>query len=211
MSEITTPPTYPNWPPQPPYPLAPQPPTAAAAPRRRWPAFVGGVTIGAVLAAAITAAIATQTTDTTTATPVTITATPPAPTPPAPLPAAEANRHTCNTWLAAGELIRSASSAQSVIPQGLTILDPSVRANPEWSAAVQRAADQYKQAGDKLATGVAAGTTTILDQSARAAAVGLTALSTAYRTFDEANGNAYHVVKESSDTMDVLCNRMAPR
>lgn len=207
MSEPAAPPTYPNWPP-PPYP----PPTAEAAPRRRWPAFAGGVAIGAVIAAAITAAITTQTGDTT-ATPATITATatPPAPTTPPPLPAAEANRHTCDTWLATGELIRGASSAQSVIPQGMTILDPAVRANADWSAAVQRAADQYKQAGDKLATGIAPGTTTILDQSARSTAVGLTALSTAYRTFDEANGNAYHVVKESADTMDVLCERLAPR
>jgi len=173
--------------------------------------FVGGVAIGAAIAAAITAALTAGTSDTATRTPVTITAPPPAPTTPAALPAAEANRATCDAWVATGDLIHAASKAQSAIPQGMTILDPAVRANPDWSAAVQRAADQYKQAGDKLASGIAPGTTTILDQSARATAAGLTTLATAYNTFDEANGNAYHVVKESSDTMDVLCSRLAPR
>lgn len=208
MPDPTRPPIDQAWPPQH-YPPPPLPPAPAA--RRRWPVFVGGVAIGAAIAAAITAALMAGTSDTATRTPVTITATPPAPTTPAPLPAAEANRATCDAWVATGDLIHAASKAQSAIPQGMTILDPAVRANPDWSAAVQRAAAQYKQAGDKLASGIAPGTTTILDQSARATAAGLTTLATAYNTFDEANGNAYHVVKESSDTMDVLCNRIAPR
>lgn len=211
MSEIR-PPIDQAWPPQQQYPPLPLPQPPAPAARRRWPVFVGGVAIGAAIAAAITAALTAGTRENTaTRTPVTITATPPAPTTPAPLPAAEANRHTCDAWVAAGDLIHDASRAQSAIPQGMTILDPAVRANPDWSAAVQRAADQYKQAGDKLTSGVAPGTTTILDQTARATAAGLTTLATAYSTFDGANGNAYHVVKESSDTMDVLCNRLAPR
>ncbi|OLT97883.1 hypothetical protein [Mycobacterium syngnathidarum] len=208
MSEPAAPPAYPNWPP-PPYP----PPTAAeAAPRRRWPAFAGGAAIGAVLAAAITAVITTQTGDTT-ATPATITATatPPAPTTPAPLPAAEANRHTCDAWVSAGDRIHDATAALSVIPQGTTVLDPAVRGNPEWSAAVQRAADQYKQAGDKLSGGIAPGTTTILNQAATTAAGALRTLSSGYGAFDPASGNTYFVMRESADTMDALCNRLAPR
>lgn len=214
MPDPTRPPIDQAWPPQQytPPPLLPPPLPPAPAARRRWPVFVGGVAIGAAIAAAVTGALMAGTRDTSSRTPVTITTTaPPAPTTPASLPAAEANRATCDAWVATGDLIHAASKAQSAIPQGMTILDPAVRANPDWSAAVQRAADQYKQAGDKLASGIAPGTTTILDQSARATAAGLTTLATAYNTFDEANGNAYHVVKESSDTMDVLCNRLAPR
>lgn len=208
MSEITTPPAYPNWPP-PPYP-PPQPPTAAA-PRRRWPAFVGGVAIGAVIAAAITAAIATQTTGSTTtaATPVTITATPP--TPPAPLPAAEANRHTCDAWLASGNLISDASTAQSVIPQGMTILDPAVRANPDWTAGVQKAARLYGQAADTLDGDIAPGTSPVLTQTANTVVDALRALSTTTSAFDDASGNAYGVTKSAANAMDVLCERMAPR
>lgn len=208
MSDPTRPPIDQAWAPQQ-YPPPPLPPAPAA--RLRWPVFVGGVAIGAAIAAALTAGLMAGTRDTSVRTPVTITETPPAPTTPAPLPEAEANRATCDAWVAAGDLIHAASKAQSAIPQGMTILDPAVRANPDWSAAVQRAAEQYKQAGGKLASGIAPGTTTILDQSARATAAGLTTLATAYNTFDEANGNAYHVVKESSDTMDVLCTRLAPR
>ena len=209
MSEITTPPAYPNWPP-PPYP--PQQPTTAAAPRR-WPAFVGGVAIGAVIAAAITAAIATQTTGSTTtaATPVTITATPPAPTPPAPLPAAEANRHTCDAWLASGNLISDASTAQSVIPQGMTILDPAVRANPDWTAGVQKAARLYGQAADTLDGDIAPGTSPVLTQTANTVVDALRALSTTTSAFDDASGNAYGVTKSAANAMDVLCERMAPR
>ena len=98
-----------------------------------------------------------------------------------------------------------------MIPQGTTILDPAVRANPTWTAGVERAAGLYGQAADTLAAGIAPGTTTILTQSAGAAAAALRALETGYKTFDQANGNTYHVVKESADTMDVLCERLAPR
>lgn len=167
MSETTTPPAYPNWPPPPPYP--PPQPTTASAPRRRWPAFVGGVAIGAVIAAAITAAITTQTTGgNTTVTPVTITATPPAPPPPAPLPAAEANRHTCEAYSNAGKQLRMATESLQVIPPEITIVAPEVRANSDWSTAVQRAADLYGQAARTLATGIAPGSTPALDQTANA-------------------------------------------
>lgn len=210
MSEITTPPAYPNWPP-PPYPPQSSAADAAAAPRRRWPAFVCGVAIGAVAAAAITAVIAARTADTAPSTPVTITAAPPAPSTPAPLPASDANRHTCDTWLAAGRLINDAATELSALPAGTKILDPAVRANPDWSSAVQRAADRYKQAGDGLATGIAPGTAAILDQMASSTASVLHALATADGSYDSAGGNVYDLLKVSANAMDVLCERLAPR
>lgn len=204
----TAPPPYTNWPPS----TAPSTSTAqVAAPRRRWPAFVGGVALGAVIAAAITAAIATHAGTATTGTPVTITATPPAPVPPAPLPAAEADRQTCNAWLSAGKLINDAATNLAVFPSGVKVLDPAVRANPEWTAAVQKAANLYGQAATTLASDTAPGTTDILNKTSVATAAALRVLSTGYGTFDDAAGNTYHMVKESADTMDALCNRLAPR
>lgn len=210
------PPIYPAgmdraWPPQHYPPPAPLPPAPAA--RRRWPVFVGGVAIGAAIAAAITAALMAGTRDTATRTPVTITATatPPAPTTPAPLPAAEANRHTCNTWLSAGKMINDASTAQSVIPQGMTILDPAVRANPDWTAGVQKAGNLYGQAADTLAGDIAPGTSPMLAQTASTVVGALHALSTTTKAFDEASGNAYAVTKSAANAMDVLCERLAPR
>ncbi|MBS4728282.1 hypothetical protein MSM1_07975 [Mycobacterium sp. SM1] len=127
------------------------------------------------------------------------------------LPAAQADRQTCQAWVAAGNQIKAASAAQAIIPEGFTILDPAVQANPAWKAGVQRAAELYGQAGETLAAGIAPGATPILAESAAAAAAALRALATGYKTFDPANGNNYHVMKESSDTMDVLCDRLAPR
>nr|WP_193210195.1 hypothetical protein [Mycobacterium sp. MOTT-90] len=174
--------------------------------------FVGGVAIGAVVAAATTAGFMAGTRDTSARTPVTITATlPAAPTPPAPLPAAEANRQTCDTWVSTGTLINDAATALAALPPGTKILDPTVRANPDWSAAVQRAAEQYKLAGDKLASGIAPGTAAILDQTATSTAGALHALATADATYDAAGGNSYDILKVSANTMDVLCERLAPR
>ncbi|WP_204810526.1 hypothetical protein [Mycobacterium riyadhense] len=205
MSSAAPPPAaYPTWPP-PPYP--PQP-TA----RRRWPAFAAGAAAGTIVAATIASIITANVTGSghtsTPAAPVTITETPP---PPSPLPAADANRRTCQAWLSAGDRIHDATGALSVIPEGTTILDPAVRANPAWTAAVKRAADLYGQAGDTLAAGITAGTTVILDQAATTAAGALRTLSSGYGDFDAAAGNTYHVMRESADTMDALCNRLAPR
>jgi len=217
MPDPTRPPIDQAWPPQQytPPPLLPPPPLPPApAARRRWPTFIGGVAIGAAIAAAITAALMAGTRDTATRTPVTITATatpPPAPETPAPLPAADANRHTCNTWLSAGKLINDAATELSVLPSGVKILDPSVRSNPGWTAAVQKAAKLYGQAADTLAGDIAPGTTKILDETSGATAAALRVLSTGYATFDDAAGNTYHMMKESADTMDALCNRLAPR
>jgi hypothetical protein len=142
---------------------------------------------------------------------VTVTATPSPPLKPAPLPAAQADRQTCNAWLAAGDSIHAASAAQSEIPKGMTILDPAVRDNSDWTAAVRKAANLYRKAGDTLTAGIVPGTSTILDQAATTAASALHTLSTAYGAFDAANGNTYHVMRETADTMDVLCERLAPR
>jgi hypothetical protein len=173
---------------------------------------VGSAALAATVAAVITANVADTRTDSSAAhATVTVTATPPAAPTPAPLPAADADRRTCNAWLAAGDHIHAASAAQSVIPKGMTILDQAVRDNPDWTAAVHTAADQYGRAGDILAAGIAPGTTTVLDQAATTAVAALHTLSTAYGTFDAAGGNAYHVMRETADTMDVLCERLAPR
>ncbi|WP_293001543.1 hypothetical protein [Mycobacterium sp.] len=107
--------------------------------------------------------------------------------------------------------MRAASKALSVLPRDATIVDQAVRDNPEWAAAARTAADLYGQAGDDLATGIAPGTTALLNQNAIAAAAALRALSIAEKTLDATNGNAYHAAHETGDTMDVLCERWAPR
>lgn len=108
-------------------------------------------------------------------------------------------------------MIHTATAALATIPHGTTILDPAVRASPDLTAAVQRAAKQYKKAGDKLAAGIAPGTTAILDQAATTTAAALLTLSSGYGAFDAASGNTYSVMRESADTMDALCNRLAPQ
>jgi hypothetical protein len=171
---------------------------------------VGSAMVAATIAAVIAANVAGTDSSAAPAT-VTVTATPPAVPKPAPLPAADADRRTCNAWLAAGGHIHAASAALSVLPKGMTILDQAVLDNPDWTAAVHNAADQYGRAGDILAAGIATGTTTILGQAATTAASALHALSTADGTFDPASGNIFHTWKESAGAMNVLCERLAPR
>jgi hypothetical protein len=93
----------------------------------------------------------------------------------------------------------------------MTILDPQVRTNPQWSAAVAQAADFYGQAGDILTAGIAPGTSVMLSKTATATGEALHALSTSEAAFDATNGNAYDAVHNSADSMDVLCERLAPR
>jgi hypothetical protein len=200
MSAVAPPPA-PTWP-------SSYPPQPAA--RRRWPAFVAGAVLAGVTATVVTANVTASHTSTPAA-PVTVTATPPAPPQPARLSVAVADRKTCNAWLSTGDKIHAASAAQSVIPQGMTILDPAVRDNPDWAAAVRKAADLYRKAGDTLAAGIAPGTTRILDQAATTAANALRTLSTGYGKFDPASGNTYSTTHEASDAMDALCERLAPR
>jgi hypothetical protein len=180
--------------------------------------LVTGVAIAsAALAAAITTVITTNvgggaagghTAITTTRT---VTVIPSPSSSPEPLPTAQADGRTCTAWLSAGDLIHAASTAQSVIPKGTTIVDPSVRNNPTWTSAVQKAADLYGQAGDTLAAGIAPGATPMLAETATTVVDALRALSTTTRGFDDASGNAYSVTKEAGNAMDVLCNRLAPR
>lgn len=230
MSETTTsrvpPAPHPHQPVYPQYPAppgmrpdmafvpAPRPPRDT---QRRWPALVGVAAASAAVAATVTALITSQVvrsdsvTGRSTAPAVTVTATPAAPAPPAPLPAAQADRQTCDAWHTAGETMHAASHALSVLPRGMTIADQAVRDNPEWSAAVQKAAALYGQAGDTLSAGVAPGTTQVLSQTAAATSAALHALSTADATLDAAGGNTYNMMHESSDAMDVFCGRLAPR
>lgn len=124
--------------------------------QRRWPTTVAIAAASAVLAATVAALITARVSSTdnssghSTAPAVTVTATPPPPAPPAPLPTAQADRQTCNAWHAAGDQVHAATQAQNVIPKGVTILDPAVRENPEWAAAVKQSADLYGQAGRTL-------------------------------------------------------------
>lgn len=204
----------PGWQP-PPQPLPP-PFSLPPRPRRRWPiaaGFTAVAVVAATIATVITAQVASRGGSGRAYPPatVTVTATPPAPPKPPSLPTADADRRTCQAWWAAGDKIHAASDAQAVIPKDMTVMDPPVRENPEWTAAVHKAADFYDQAGDTLAAGIAPGTTIILARAATTAAAALRTLSTAYGTFDVANGNAYVVMRETADEMDVLCERLAPR
>ncbi|GAT06213.1 uncharacterized protein RMCFA_6324 [Mycolicibacterium fortuitum subsp. acetamidolyticum] len=209
MTDPAPPPTYPAWPPQAPYPPAPRP-------RRRWAATATAAVISAAVAATLASIITANNTGrdsaaTATASTVTVTAQPPTPNSPTPVPAATADRTTCQAWVSAGTLIRGASEAQSVIPPGMTIVDPAVQDNPAWKAGVIKAGDLYGQAADTLAAGTPNGTTPMLDQTAAAAVGALQALSTTTKGFDEASGNGYAVVKSVANALDVLCERLAPR
>ncbi|WP_293002353.1 hypothetical protein [Mycobacterium sp.] len=184
---------------------------------RRWPAALVIATVSAAAGAAVSALITANTVarhqfsvgSHPTTTTVAITA--PPSTQLSPLPTAQADRQTCIAWLVAGEKIHAAVQAQAIIPQNLTVVDKAVQGNPEWAAAVRKSADLYGQAGDTLEVGITPGNTLILKQAATSGAGALHMLSTAYGSFDPAGGNTYHVMHESADTMDVLCNRLAPR
>lgn len=211
MTDPAAPPVHPTWPPPAPYPAAPRPP------RRRWAATVATAAMCAALAA-IAATVITanvvrseEPSAPTPAPTVTVTAQPLAPSTAPPRPAAEANRATCQAWLSAGTLIRAAGDAQSVIPEGMTILDPAVQSTPAWRAGVIKAGDLYGQASETLEAGIAAGTAPVLEQTARSAVEALRALSTATTAFDEASGNGFGLVKSVANATDVLCERLAPR
>lgn len=214
-------PTAPAWgPPAPPaYPpayyqpgYAPLPPGPPRQPRL-WPALVTAGVIGAAVASIAAGTITAQVRDNAApAAPESVTITVPAPVPPAPapLPVAQANLQTCAARATASQLISDASTAQGVIPPSMTILDPAVRSNADWTAAVQRAGDLYRQAGDTLQNNIAPGATPILTSTITTAAHSLRALGDAYATFDPASGNARDAAKEASDAMDVVCKRLAP-
>lgn len=205
---MTDPAAPPTWPPTP-YPAPPPP-------RRRWPVTVVVAAVCAALAATIASVITANVgrdnaAAATVSTTVTVTAQPAAPSTAAPRPAAEADRATCQSWLSTGNLIRAAAEAQSVIPAGMTILDPAVQDNPAWRARVIKAGDLYGQAAETLAAGIAPGTTPMLEQTTNSAVDALRALSTTTTAFDEASGNGYGLVKSVANATDVLCERLAPR
>lgn len=208
MVAPTQTPVYPSYPPG---HTPPQPPR-----RRLWPAFVGVGVGSAAIAALVTALIASGsnsaepiTSRAATAT-TTVTVAPSSPAPQAALPTAQADRQTCQAWATTGGLVKAASAAQSVIPEGLTVLSPEIKTHPEWQAAVNRAADLYGQGGDLLAGRIAPGTTPVLAETSHAAAAALRGLSIAFKTSDPANGNSYSLAKESGDAMDAYCTRLAP-
>lgn len=190
------------------------PPPRPPAERRRWPVLVAAGVVGAV-AATITAAVVTaKALDTTSASAptalahVTVTAAPRTPISPARLPVEKADHRTCQKRAEASRLISLALTVQGVIPKGMTIVDPAVRSNPEWAAAVQRAGALYNQAGDSLQ--VAPGTTQILTNAVTAAAKALHALGTFYASFNKVSSDAQEIAKNASGTMDALCDRLAP-
>lgn len=195
-------PAYPTWPPA--YP--PPPPVR----RRRWLPLLVVAGISAVAAGAITTLITIQATNpgptTPTAIPQTVTVMAgPSQTPtPTALPA-EADRQTCRAWHTVSPLVTAGAVAQGVIPQGMTITDPAVQANPAWAAGVTKASQLYEQAADTLAAQTAARTSTMLAQITDTTVSALHTLSIAYKTYDPANGNSMKVFQANQQAMDVLC------
>ncbi len=207
------PPAFPRHPPGRPPQHPPAPPSDGR--RRWWPTLAAAGGISAVVSAAPAAVITLQVRNTSeapqTSAPVTITVPAPAPPTPAPLPAAQADRQTCQEgWLATAAPARAATDTLSVLPPQVKILDPAVRANPDWTAAVERAGDFYRQASETLQVHIAPGTTPILAEASNTAVKAFRVLGDAYSTFDPISGNAHDIAKEASDEMAVLCTRLAP-
>lgn len=207
------PPAFPP-PPHPGYP--PQLPGPSARARRRWPVLVASGIAGAIVASAVSTIVTVQARDGASSqprvsSPTTVTVA--APTPPAqvPLPTAEANRQTCRQgWIAAGNHIKSAQAAVSGLPPEIKVGDPAVASNPQWAAAVQQAADFYRQAGDALAPNIAPGTTPVLAEAARTSVKALRLLADAIRTSDPITGNAVAIANETTQQTGDLCVRLVP-
>ena len=201
-------PTDPTWPPPAPYPAPPRP-------RHRWAVTAAVAVVSAAIAATLASVItATANRDSVTAavaSTVTVTAQPSTPITPAPMPTAAADRTTCQAYARAGDLLRSATTVLQIIPADKTVLDPVVRSTPELAAATQKAASLYGQAADAVAMGTAPGTTAVLAQSANAMSEALSAMATAYRTYDANVADLYEVGKASDGAMATLCTRLAPR
>jgi hypothetical protein len=200
---IAPPPAYPTWPPQP-YPPAPQ------KQRRRWPAVAAAAGIGAIVAGSITtliafAATSPEPTRTAGPAPSTVTETAGPPPSPAPLPVAEADAQTCHAWQTTDTLFTAAAAAQGVIPQGMTITDPAVQANPAWKAGVLRASDLYAQAANTFESQIAGDASPMLSQAADTTVSSLRTLSESYKTFDPANGAAVSAYQAGQKAMNWLC------
>ena len=111
---------------------------------RRWPVLFAAGIIGAVIASTAAAVITVQARDTTAAapvlpTPVTVTVAAPTPAAPAPCqPRRRTAKRARQGWLLACNF-RSLRSRRESLPEGMTVVDPAVRSNPEWAAGVQKA------------------------------------------------------------------------
>lgn len=205
-------------PPPPPPGYSPQPPGPPARSRRRWTALVAAAVIGGIIASTAAAVITVQARDdnTTSAaaslpTPVTVTVAAPTPAPPSPLPTSQADRQTCQQgWGNAGNLIRSAQAAVSVLPPDVKVGDPATTSNPQWAEAVQQAADFYSQASSALESSIAPGTTPVLAEAALTSVKALRLLSDAIKTSDPITGNAISIANETTQQTGALCVRLAP-
>lgn len=205
MSIAPPPPVYPPW------PASPHPPAPPPRRRRRWPAVAAAACIGAVVAGAITALVTVtaipHTGSKAPAAPPTITVTAAPAKPPTPQPAAQADKQTCHAWGTADTLVTAASVAQSVIPQGMTIIDPAVQTNPTWKAGVLQASELYAQAANTFAAQIAPGTSPMLAQIADTTVSALRTLSEAYKAFAPEAGNAVDVFKANQKAIDWLCEQ----
>lgn len=197
----------------PPYPAGPPAPTTPPPrrTRRAWTAAgvvaVLSAALGAILTGAITAHVSSEENAVPVPSTVTVTA---QPISPAPLPAADADRSTCQAYSSAGKLLQSATTTLQVIPVNKTVLDPAVRTDARMAAAVQKAAALYGEAADAIARGTAPGTSAILAESATALNGALSAMATAYRTYDANVADVYEVGKAADGAMVALCTRLAP-
>ena len=163
----------------------------------------------ALVGAAIGAAAIWVRTDSTVATPEPAAATAEPTTVTDPQPVQRANRQTCSGWDSAGKLINEAADALAIIAEGTSILDPTVRDDPERTAAVRHAGDLFEQSAAALKQAITPGATEILVQTATTTVSSLTTLSTAYHDFDESSGDAIAVAQTSAHNMSALCKRLA--
>ncbi len=190
----------------------PQTPTP---PRRRRVrrSTAAGIAIAAAVAAGAATASVTVGKDTAAPGPaatVTVSVSAPPPSTPSPRPAPDADRATCTAYSRANTLLVAALTAISVIPTGTTITDPPVRATPDFASAVTRAADLFQQASRTLAAGISPGSTAVLSDTAAAAVSALSALSRAYSTYDENNGDVFAMARSATNATAALCDRLAP-
>lgn len=128
MSMVPPPPAAPTW------PSYPQPEPRQN--QRRWPAITASLGASAAVAGIITTAVTLAVTPepavtvAASAAPQIVTVTAAPSTPPAPLSTAEADKQTCHAWGTTDTLYNAAVVAQSVIPKGMTVLDPACTRQP---------------------------------------------------------------------------------
>lgn len=207
------PPNFPEHPPGPPQDPPDQPRHDRRRRRLQLAAAAGVGAVTATVAAAVITVQVRNTTPTTikTTSPVTITMPAPPPLAPVPLPTAQADRQTCQQgWLASVVPINAATDALAVLPNDITILDPAVHANAEWTAAVNKAGNLYRQASDTLEEQIAPGTTSVLAEASNTAIKALRLLGDSYSSFDPISGNAHNIATAAADQMAALCMRLAP-